>query len=193
MTLTRSLRQRRNRATSSARDSRVVSKVEQEVFGGDKEWILVQDPADDDKRMCPHDVDYGVATELLQTICADDRIAVTAPHFVHTGFEFNQMFQVSVAICCRVHSANDAAQWKPAARSARGQLFEHPQHPVLIETTVSKVGVCIRSKLKLASLSRTGRIDTRRGESVDVLILLLWIHDMNRPVATLETVLDEWE
>ena len=209
MTLTRSLRQRRNRATSSARDSLVVftshclvadglfrlpfSKVGQKLFGRNKERILVRDPADDDKRMCPDDVNYGVAAELLQTTCADDRIAVTAPHMVHAGFEFNQTFQVGAAMCCPIHPANDATQWKPAARTARGQLFEHLRHPVLIETTVSKVSVCIRSKLKLACLLRTGRIDTRRGEAADVLILLLWIHYMNRPVATLEPVLDEWE
>src|SRR5258708_5567621 len=102
------------------------------------------------------------------------------------------MFQVGAAMCCPIHPANDATQWKPAARTTGGQLFEH-LHPVVIETTVSKACLCIRSKLKLARLLRTCRIDTRRGELLDVLILLLWIHYMNRPVATLEAVLDEWE
>src|SRR5258708_25297015 len=138
MTLTRSLRQRRNRATSSARDSLVVftshclvadglfrlpfSKVGQKLFGRNKERILVRDPADDDKPMCPDDVNYGVAAELLQTTCADDRIAVTAPHIVHAGFEFNQTVQLGAAMGCPIHPANDATQWKPAARTARGQF-----------------------------------------------------------------------
>src|SRR5258708_40120610 len=107
---------------------------------------------------------------------------------VNVGFEFNQMFQVGAAMCCPIHPANDATRWKPAARTARVQLFEHLRHPVLIETTVSKVSVCIRSKLKLACLLRTGRIDTLRGEAADLLILFLWIHYMNRPVATFQPV-----
>ena len=149
----------------------------------------MQDSADDDHGMRPHDVDYGVATELPQMICADDCIIAAAPDIVHAGFEFNQIIDVRLTVCPPVHAANDTAQGEPAL--GVGQLFECLQHQVLIEAAFPKVCIGARSKLKLASLVRRGRIDSGRRKTLKVVILLFGIHHMNGPVATVEAVLDK--
>ena len=109
----------------------------------------MQDSADDDHGMRPHDVDYGVATELPQAICTDDGIVVAAPDIIHAGFEFDQVLDVRLTICRPVHAANDTAQGEPAL--GVGKLFECLQHRVVIEAAVPKarVGVSLEAQTGL--------------------------------------------
>jgi hypothetical protein len=51
----------------------------------------MQEAADDDHRMRPHDVDHRVASKFAELVGADHRVVVTTPDIVHARFEFNPL------------------------------------------------------------------------------------------------------
>ncbi len=153
----------------------------------------MKDAADDDHRVCPHDVNYLVAAELPEMIGANDRVFVTAPDIVHARFEFNDVVDMRL-ICNRpVHSTTNATQRKFPARVAAGQLLERRDHPICIEASIRKVDIPVDAKFHLSALLRCRRVDSCGTQALEMILTLIRIHNMNRLVATLEPISYEWE
>src|SRR6266481_4925995 len=208
-TLTRSLRQRCRRLTSSTGASRCKSIVghpllglrrparpplanfTEEVLRRYKKRILLQNPADDDHRMRPHDVDHGVPAKFREIVCADDSIVVSAPHIVHTRLELNKITNMRPALSRPFHVANDATERKSPLGIAAGQLLENLQHPVLIETAVTKIRFSVGPKLELPTLLGGRRINPYSSQTSQMIMMLRRIYDVNCLVATFEAVLYE--
>src|SRR5438105_4821453 len=72
-----------------------------------------------------------------------------------------------------------------------GQLLERLQHPILIEASVPKVGFGVGPTFELPALLGGCRIDPNRGQPSQMLAMLIRINDVNRFVATRESVFDE--
>jgi hypothetical protein len=53
----------------------------------------LQEAANDDQGMRAKNIDYGIAFELREMICADDRVVVPASDIIHTRFKFNDILQ----------------------------------------------------------------------------------------------------
>jgi hypothetical protein len=70
-------------------------------------------------------------------------------------------------------------------------LLERCQHSILIETAVSKICFGVDPNLELPTLLGSRRVDAYHGQPLHVVVTLIWIHDVNRFVATLEPVLNE--
>src|SRR5882762_10673725 len=143
------------------------------------EWILLKDAANDDDRMRPHDVDHGVTAESVQVVRANHRIVVTIPHIVDARLEFNEPVDFRSTLCCPVHSADDATERKPVVRVTAGELLEYLQHPMLIEAAVAKVRVRIRPNIELAGTLSGGRIDPDRRQSLQMIVTLVRVDDVN--------------
>jgi hypothetical protein len=166
-------------------------KFAQEFLRWYKERILLKNAANDDQRMRPHDVNYRVSSKLRKIVRADDRVIVVSPYVIDTRFELNEIFDVRCTFCCPVHMADNAAQRKSPRSVAAGELFEDLKHPILIETAVPEVGLGVGAKLELSALLRGCRIDPSFGQALQMVGVLIRIHDMDGFVATLEPVLYE--
>ena len=151
----------------------------------------MQDSADDNEWMCPHNIDHGIPSKPTQMICADDCVLMAAPNIIHAGLEFDQVFEVFPTIGGPVHATNNATHPEPAYCAGAGELFESCQHPVLIESTFLKVSVGAGTQIELAALLRFRSIDPLRGQPLKVFGARIRIHDMNCSVAAFESVLDE--
>src|SRR5262245_13968863 len=197
MMLTRSFRQRRSRAASSAADSSDVptsdlrrprqyrlrpapAEFGQKLLRMNVERILLEHAADDDHRVRSHDVDDGVAGELPEVVGADDRIVVTPPHGVDARLELDDVLDEQSPLGRPVHAADDAAAGKSVRRLAAGQLLEHFQHAILVEMPLPQVRVGVAPQLELAALLGGGRVDPRGGETSQMVEPLIRIDDVER-------------
>src|SRR6185295_14968878 len=208
MMLTRSLRQRRSRAASSAGASTgdstsdrhmtrtlssTRSKLRQKLFGGHEEGVPLNDAADDDHRMRPHDVDHGVAAELPGAVRADHRIGVTAPDVVDAGFELDHVVDGCPAFGKPIHLADNTAERKWMCRVTAGELLEYRQHSILIEVPVANVGLRAAAQFELAALRGGRSVDACGGQATQMIGTLVRVDDVNRFVPTVEPVFHEWQ
>src|ERR1700752_4065258 len=206
MMLTRSLRQRRSRAASSAGASNgdstsdrdiawtlcsTRSKFRQELLRGHEERVPLKDAADDDHRMRPHDVDHGVAAELPGAVRADHRIVVAAPDVVDAGFELDHVVDGCPAFGNPIHLADDTADRKWMCRVTAGEQLECRQHSILIEVPVAKVGLRAAAQFELAARRGGGGVDASGGQAPQKIGTLARIDDVNRFVPTGEAVFHE--
>jgi hypothetical protein len=152
---------------------------------------VLKNAADDDHRMCPHDVNHRVSSKFREIVGADHGIVAAAPYIVHTRFELNHVVHVRATVSGPFHVAHDAAKWKRTVRAAARQLLEKLQHPVLIEVTIAKICFGVASKFELTAMPGGRRIDACRSQALQMIVMLLWIYDVDRLIATLKAVLYE--
>jgi hypothetical protein len=141
--------------------------------------------------MGPHDVDHGVSAEFRKIIDADDRIIVAKPDIVYARFKFDEIVDVRSAFSCPVHVADDAAEGKISLGIAAGQLLEYFEHAVLIEAAVAQVRFGVGSKFKLTALPGGDRVDAFGSQSLEVIVMLIGVNDVDCPVAAGESVLNK--
>src|SRR5579871_3150568 len=115
--------------------------------------------------MRPHDVDYRLSSHFREIVSADHGMIVAAPYIVHTRFELDQVVHMRPGVRSPFHVANDAAEWKSAARIAAGQLLEELQHSFLIEAAVTKIRFGVAAKLELSAALDGRRIDACRSQA----------------------------
>jgi hypothetical protein len=151
----------------------------------------MKDAADDDHRMRPHDVNHRFSPKFRKMVRADDRVVVATPHIIYTRFELNDVVDVRSTFHRPVHAADNATERKSALGAAAGQLLEHLQHPILIETAVPKVRFGVGPKLELPALLGGRGVDPHRSQPLQVVATSIRINDVNRLVATLEPVLNK--
>src|SRR4051794_1285186 len=174
--LTRSLLQRRRRLISSAKFSTCAGmsgrsgggcphcapspNFAQELLGRYKEWVTLENAADDDHRVSSHDINHGVAAKFRKMVGTDDCIIVAAPDIIDARFELNDIIDVRSSFDHPVHAANDATERKSSVDVAARHLLECLQHPILIETAVLKIDFAAGLHLQLPTLPCRVRFNT---------------------------------
>ena len=93
-----------------------------------------------------------VSAKFGEVVHADDRVIVTAPDIIHPRFEFYEIIDVGSTFSRPIHVTDNATEWKSALSVAAGQLLEHSQHAILIETAIPKVCFGVAQKFELPSL-----------------------------------------
>ncbi len=165
-----------------------LSNLAKEFPRGDKERILLEDSPDDDHRMGPHDVDYGVSAKFREIVDADDCVIVVKPDIVHAGFKFHEIINIRSVFSGPVHVADDAAEGKVSLGIAAGQLLECLEHAFLIEAAVAQVRFSVGSKFKLTALLSSDRVDAHGSQSLEVVVMLIRVNDVDCLVAASESV-----
>jgi hypothetical protein len=141
--------------------------------------------------MRPYDVNHRVSAKLRKIVHADDRVVMATPHIIYPRFERDEIVDVRSAFSRPVHLADNPAERKSAVGVAAGQLLERLQHPILIETAVTKICFRIGLNLELPTLLGGCRVDPYLNQPLLMVMMLIRINDVNRLVTTLEPVLNE--
>ena len=81
----------------------------------------------------------------------------------------------------------------PRLGVAASQLLERRDHAIRIEAAIRKVDVRVNAKLQLSALLRSRRVDSYVGQALEMVLTLIRIHNVNRLMATLESIFYEWE
>lgn len=139
------------------------------------------------------DIDYRIAFELRQVVGADDGVVVPAPDIIHARLKFNDVLQSGLVSDHPIHSAHNAAEREPSRRISGSKLFESLKHSVLVEFAIAKIGFGVNPDFQLPGLLSNRRVDSRRSQPTQVLVPLAGIYDMNRLVAALKSLFNEWE
>ena len=163
----------------------------QELPRRHEERIVLENAADDDQRMRAHDVNHSVSSKFGKMVGADDCIIVATPHIVDLGFELDQVVDVRLTVRHPVHAADNATQGKSSLGIATCHLLERPQHAILIEPAILKVGFSAAPKFELAASLDSGRVNSYASQSLQVVTVLIRTDDMNRLVSALEPILNE--
>ena len=142
-----------------------LTKLKQELIGRHEERILLKDTANDDQRVCPHDVNHCVTAKLSQMVSADDRVVVAPPDIVYTRLEFNHVVNVGSTFNHPVHTAANAAEGKSSRGVSTGQPLKDLQHPIGVEAAVWKVDFGVDPKLQLPALLCCHGVDARGSQA----------------------------
>jgi len=153
----------------------------------------MEDAADDDHGVSPHDIHHLFAAELPEMIGTNNGVFVTKPHIIYARFKLNDIVDVGLILRRPVHTATDAAQRISLIRVAAGQLLKCCNHAIAIEAAVRKVNFATDTKLQLPALLCGCRIDPRLRQALQMVLPLIRIHHVNRFVATLEAIFNERE
>src|SRR3984957_12589632 len=92
-----------------------------------------------------------------------------------------------------VHSAHNSIERERSLGIVTRHLFEHFEHAILIETAVSQIRLGVGSKLELSGLLGGVGINSCRSQALKMILALFGIDYVHGLVATLESVLNEWE
>src|SRR5215472_12385748 len=141
--------------------------------------------------MCPKDVNHSVSAKFPKMIGADDSVLMAVPQFVHTRFELQDIVCIKSSLDNPVHAAHDTAERESSLGVAARQLLELLHHPILIEAAVRNVRLGVGFELELTALLGGCRVDTCRNQTVQVVVPLFRVNNVNRLVATPEPVLNE--
>jgi len=153
----------------------------------------LKNAADDDHRVGPHYVNHFVAAKLPQMISANDRVFVTTPYLIHARLELNDIVDMRLIFHRPVHTTTNATQRISFAGVAAGQLLKDPDHAIRIEAAIRKINVSVDAKLQLSTLLRSQRVDPCLDQALEVVRTLIRVHNVNRLMTPLESILYEWE
>jgi hypothetical protein len=94
-----------------------LAKLGQELLRGHKERIPLQNAADDDHGMRPHNVNHRVAAKLAKMVGANHGVVVATPYIVYPRFELYDVVNVRSMSHHPVHAAANATEReKPHSR-----------------------------------------------------------------------------
>jgi hypothetical protein len=71
-----------------------LAKLTQKYLGRYKERIVIENAADNDHGMRPHNVHYRVSAKLAKMVGADDGVVVVTPYVIYPRFELNNIVNV---------------------------------------------------------------------------------------------------
>jgi hypothetical protein len=170
-----------------------LTKFLQELVRRNIEGILLKDTADDDHGMGPHYVNHRFATKVPEMIGANDGVFVPTPHIIHTRLELNDSVEMRLIFHGPVHTTTNATERISCGGAAASQLLKRGDHAIRVETAIRKVDVGVSAKLQLSALLGSRRVDAYVSQSLEVVLTLIRINNVNRLMATLESIFYEWE
>ena len=152
---------------------------------------MLKNPADDDHGVGTHDVNDRVAPEAPEMISTDDCVVVPKPDIVHSRLEFDHVIDMRPILNRPVHTATNATQRESSVGISAGELLKYLQHPILIEVAIRKVDFGIGAKLELPALLHVRRVNARASQALQMVLMLVWIEDVNGFIAGVQAVFYE--
>ena len=143
--------------------------------------------------MSPHDIHHDVTAEPGEVVDADDGVVVTAPDVIDPRFELDQIVNAARIATGPFHLTDDPAEGIRAVDRAACDVLEHPKHAILIEPAIVEIGVGVDAKFELAVALCFRSVNAGSGQVPDMAIVALGADDMDRLMAAVEAILNEWQ
>ena len=113
----------------------------QEFVRRNEERVLLEDAADDDHRVRPHDVDDDLTAKLGEIVDSYDRILITRQNKVQSRLVLHQIVNAGSIFERPFHVRDQASAREPLLRTPVQYLLDQSEHAVLIEVTITKIRV----------------------------------------------------
>ena len=108
-------------------------QLPQELIRRHKEWILLEDAANDDHRMGPHNVNNDVPAKLGEIVRSYDRVGIPGQKIVQPRLVLHQVIHTWSVFQGLFHMGDQTNQQEPLLSTALKDLLDQRQHLVLIE------------------------------------------------------------
>jgi hypothetical protein len=171
-----------------SRTSPALTKLSQKILRWNIEGIVLENAADYDHGVRPHNVNHGVTAKFPEMVSANDCVVVATPHIVYAGLELNYVVDVRLIFNRPVHATANSTQRELSAGVAAGQLLKDCDHTIRIEAAIWKVDVCVDANLQLSAQFRGRRVDSYGSQTSEMVWTLIGINHMNGFMAAVEPI-----
>ena len=168
-----------------------MAQLPQELIGRNKEGVLLEDAADDDHRVGPHNVHNDIPAKLGEIVYSYDRVFIPGQQIVQPRLVLHQVINPRPIFQGPFHVGNQASQREALLSATFQHLLDQSKHPILIEMALPQVCVSPVAHLELAALFCRGHIDAGRRQPLEMFLPQPGIDDMEGLLAALESLLDE--
>jgi hypothetical protein len=163
----------------------------QELIRRHKEGVLLEDAANDDHRMGPHNIHDDIPAKLGEIICSDDRVWIPGQQIVQPRLLLHQVINPRPVFQGPFHMGDQTREREPWLSTAPQHLLDQRQHLILIEVAVAQIRVSPIAQLELAAPLGRRHIDTGGRQPAHVFLTQRGIDDMEGLLAARESFLDE--
>jgi hypothetical protein len=132
--------------------SAACAQLPQERIRRHKEGVLLEDAANDDHRVGPHNVNDDISAKLGEVVRSDDRVWIPGQQIVHPRLILHQVINTRSVFQGPFHMGNQTSQREASLSSALKDLLDQSQHRILIEVAVAQIRVSPIAQLKLPIL-----------------------------------------
>ena len=180
---------------SSQPDARAVlsfpfAELAQEFVGRHVERVLLEDAADDHRRVHAHRVHDDGGAELGHVVGAADRIVVLAEHVVDPGLVLDEVVDPGPVEQRPLRAGHESGQGIPLLLPFEQLPLEQRDLPVLVEVPVLQVGILpVADDQPFLGLG-PGRINARVLQAPHVVLAPVAVDDVERAITLLEPLLD---
>ena len=113
------------------------TQLPQEFVRRNEERVLLEDAADDDHRVGPHDVDNDLPAKLGEIVDSYDRVLVARQNIVQSRLVFNQIVDSRPIFERPFHVRDQSGACEPLLPASVENLPDQSKHPILIEVTIA--------------------------------------------------------
>src|SRR5712664_2292718 len=106
-----------------------------------EERVLLEDAADDDHRVGPHDVDDDLPAKLGEIVQSYDRVLIARQHTIQPRLVLLYVVDSRSIFKGTFHMGDQPGHGGPLLDAAVKDLLDEGEHPVLIEVTIAQIGV----------------------------------------------------
>ena len=113
----------------------------QELVRRNKERVLLQNAADNDHRVRPHDVNYNLPAKLGEVVDSYDRVLISRQNVIQPRLVRHQVVDPRSIFEGPFHVSDQPSEREPLLNAAVEDLLNQSEHPVLIEVTIAQIRV----------------------------------------------------
>jgi hypothetical protein len=115
------------------------TQLPQELVRGNEERVLLEDAADDDHRVGPHDVDNDLPAKLGEIVDSYDRVLISRQNIIQPRLVLHQVVDARSIFEGPFHVRDQPSEREPLLSAAVEDLLDQREHPVLIEVTIAQI------------------------------------------------------
>jgi hypothetical protein len=113
------------------------TQLPQEFVRRNEERVLLEDAADDNHRVGPHDVDDDLPANLGEIVDSYDRVLISRQNIVQSRLVLDQIVNARPIFERPFHMCDQTGAHEPLLPAPVEDLFDQSEHPILIELTIT--------------------------------------------------------
>src|ERR1700682_3149713 len=117
------------------------TQLPQKLVRRNEERVLLEDAADDDHWVGPHDVDDDLPAKLGEIVDSYDRILISRQNIIQPRLVLHQVIDPRSIFEGPFHVGDQPSEREPLLDAAVEDLLDQSEHPDLIEVTIAQIRV----------------------------------------------------
>src|SRR5215813_13480265 len=134
----------------------------QELIGGNKKWVLLENSTNDDHRMGAHNVNDDTPAKLGEVVGSYHWVFIPGQNIVQSCLVFDEIINTRPVFQGPFHMGNQASQREALLSATFKDILDQSKHSLLIEMAVPQIRISPVAQLEPAVLFCRSHIDAGR-------------------------------